>query len=116
MMMKKKHISDAQKANKPGVVAMNDVKGSGSYTDMKIRLKSSPKKQNNASEEGSLMSDKTEEGQVDINVVKAAFMKMLKVIEEKPGREDIKSLIHDTWKSIQLQNTCECMELFFILF
>ena len=112
MMTKKKNISDAQKANKPGVVAVNDVKGSGSYTDMKIRLKSFPKKQNNASEEGSLMSDKTEEGQVDINVVKAALLKLLQDIEEKPDREDIKSLIHDIWKSIQLENTCECMALF----
>jgi len=105
MMTKKKNISDAQKANKPGVVAVNDVKGSGSLAEKKIRLMSSPKKQNNASEEGSLMSDKTEEGQVDINVVKAALLKLLKEIEEKPGREDIKSLIHDTWKSIQLENT-----------
>ena len=117
MMMKKKHISDAQKANKPGVVAVNDVKGSGSLAEKKIRLKSFPKKQNNASEEGSLMSDKTEEGQVDMNVVKAALMKLLwKVNEKKIGREDIESLIHDTWKSIQLQNTCECIALFFILF
>lgn len=58
------------------------------------------------------MSDKTEEGQVDINVVKAALLKLLQDIEEKPDREDIKSLIHDTWKSIQLENTCECMALF----
>ena len=116
MMTKKKNISDAQKANKPGVVAVDDVKGFGSLAEKKIRLKNSPKKQNNASEKGSLMSDKTEEGQVDINVVKVNLMKLLmKINEENIDRKDIERLIHDTWKSIQLQNTCECMAFYFIL-